>query len=531
MAELLGDLRTAYLVDEEVVVADLAPETASIQVHTAFGVTFAATLSNGVATVGALPEGTHVLVLRAASGELLAEEFFGVRRAHGEDPIMGFVTSFDERLQPSVLAWLRKLRCSVVQIYDWMDSYSTPLARADSYEDPLGRPIERPVLEKLIAGIKNLGAVAQAYAPVIAADAELADAHPEWRLFRSDGEPQSLGDLLQIMDPANVDWQRHWIENYGAAADALGFNGFHLDTYGYPRAALRSSGETVEMARAYEDFVGAVRKARTGDVLSFNQVNGVPRGFAMPGSPSFRYVEVWAPNDRWRHLEGLMQRSAGRNVHHGDTLAIYPPVWEGERDAALRTGLLSQAVVTTLGSNTLIWGDDYGVLCHPYYVNHEQLRGEEIDKVLQWHRFGLRCRDLFKVATDTSWYELDDENASVVVSWDGATSPEPVGGALFARVFRSDDVVVVSLLDLTGSTDGSWSQGTAPGTCTLADVSVLVELPDQWHAEVALLGRDEGRFAPVELGETLLREGKGRTCSVPVNGGWSVLRLTRGSAS
>jgi dextranase len=527
MTDLLRDLRCAYLVHEEIVVGDLPPETVSVKVHTAFGRAIDATMRNGKATIGGLGEGTHVLSARSASGELLAEEFFGVRHALGEDPIMGFVTSFDKKSQPSVLSWLRRLRCSVVQIYDWMESYSTPLATTDSYLDPLGRPIELSVLKELIAGIKSLGTVAQAYAPVIAADAELADAHPEWRLFRSDGAPQSLGDLLQIMDPANIEWQQHWIDAYGDAADKLGFNGFHLDTYGYPRAALSSSGAPVEIARGYVDFVDAVRKARSSEVLSFNQVNGVPRGFITPGSPSFRYVEVWAPNDQWRHLEGLLSRSAGPNERHGDTLAIYPPVWEGARDAALRTGILSQAIVTTLGSNTLIWGDDHGVLRHPYYVNHEQLRDEEIDTVLQWHRFNLRCRDLFKIGTDTSWYELDDENAAVVVSWDGVTSPEPLGGSLYARVIRGDDSVVVSLLDLSGSADGSWLKGTALGRCARADVSILVEAPEQWRADVAVLGHDEGRFAPLELGEKSLREGRGCTSTVPIDGGWSVLRLTR----
>src|SRR6202043_3333088 len=104
----------------------------------------------------------------------------------------------------------------------------------------------------LIRGIRDLGAVAQAYAPVIAADEVVANAHDEWRLYRTDGAPQSLGDLLQIMDPGNGEWQRHWIENYGRAVDELGFNGFHLDTYGYPRVGLTSDGESASIEQGYE---------------------------------------------------------------------------------------------------------------------------------------------------------------------------------------------------------------------------------------------------------------------------------------
>lgn len=526
-----SDLRTAYLVGEQVIVTDLPKGTEGVFVRTAIGATFQVSMTTGSATIDNLPEGTHSLESRSADSTLLAEELFSVRHHLGDDPIMGFVTSFNPAAQPSVLKWLHELRCTVVQVYDWMESYSSPLPRSNSYVDPLGRPIERSVLKELILNIRGIGAVAQAYAPVCAADGEFSEEHSEWRLFRNDGVPQSLGNLLQIMDPASIGWQQHWIKSYGEAVDTLGFNGMHLDTYGYPRNALSPSGEPVSVTESYEDFIHAVREARPRDVLSFNQVNGVPRGLEPPSLPGFRYIEVWPPNDQWRHFEGLLERSAGGGLRQGDTLAIYPPVWNGDRESALRTAVLSEAVTTTLGANTLIWGDDDGVLCHPYYVNHEQLREGEISEVLQWHRFGLRCRDLFLRDTDTSWYELNDENASVMVSWGGPTSPEPIGGALFVRVIRGDDVVVVSLLDLSGSADGSWTSDTGAGTCTQAEVSILVDSPERWRSDVAVLGGDDERFARIHTSVTSMREGNGLSCSVDIIGGWSVLRITRGEST
>jgi dextranase len=521
------DLRSSYLLDESIVIANLSDDVQRVIVLSAIGAVYEAGQHAGTATFTNLPVGTHVVQAVSASGSILDEEFFSVRSHRGEDPIPGFVTSFDDASRDDVLAWLGELRCTVVQVYDWMDSYSMALSASESYDDPLGRPISRRSLESLITGIKELGAVAQAYAPVIAADDDLASEHPEWCLYRNDGVPESLGNLLQIMNPGNTEWQSHWIENYAHAVDALGFDGFHLDTYGYPRDAFDNDGDHVDVADGYASFLDAVRQARPEDVMSFNQVNGVPRGFATPGSPSFRYVEVWPPNDGWRHFEGLLARSAGSNERHGDTLAIYPPVWDAERERALRTCVLSEAVVTVLGANALIWGDDDGALCHPYYVNHETLRNDEREVALTWHRFGLRCRDLFRSATDTSWYELSDENASITASWSGATRPEPTGGALFARVFRNDDLIVVSLLDLSGSEQGSWTSATEKGSCTSADVEVLLAFPDAWCIEVAVLGRDHGRFQTAAYGKTTMREGDGIRISVPIDQGWSVLRLTR----
>jgi dextranase len=520
-----ADLNPAYVLGEPILVGDLPPRTTAVLTRTASDATFEAELLDGSARLSGLPVGTHAIEARSSDGAILAEEFTSVRERPGDDPIMGFATSFCAEHVPSVLAWLRSLRCTVVQIYDWMERYSTPLPEGPEYRDPLGRPLQRVALEQLIHQIRELGAVAQAYAPVYAADDDFAEAHPEWRLFQNDRKPETLGELLQIMDPSNPSWQSHWLDAYGAAADTLGFNGFHLDSYGYPRCAFNAGGQPVSVERGYSDFVHAVRTRRPRDVISFNQVNGVPRGFQPPDRPGFRYVEVWHPNDKWRHLEGLLQRSSGGGPRQGDTLAIYPPVWAGERSSALRTAVLTEAIATTLGAGVLLWGDDHGLLRHPYYVDHERLQENESNQVLDWHRFGLRIRDLFLRGLDTSWYELGDENGAVSVSWDGIVSPEPIGNAVFARVVRGDNVIAVSLLDLTGSDDGAWTSPTQPGDCTEAEVSVLVVSPERWSAQAAVLGRDHGRFAPLNTVESAHREGRAISCRVPIVAGWSVLRL------
>ena len=50
------------------------------------------------------------------------------------------------------------------------------------------------------------------------------------------------------MDPGNdTEWQRHWVTQWTAAPlDALGFNGFHLDTLRISaRAPLNAEGKPV----------------------------------------------------------------------------------------------------------------------------------------------------------------------------------------------------------------------------------------------------------------------------------------------
>jgi dextranase len=521
------DLRASYLLGHQITVADLPPGTRTVVVRAASGEAWHADIVHGVANAPAVLAGTHAVEAWSADGQLLGEELTTVSRSLADNPVVGFATSFACQPNSEAVDWLKVLRCTVVQLYDWMGRYALSPGSAQSWLDPLGRPVSRQGLTKLISSIRDLGAVAQAYAPVCAIDPAFAEEHKDWLLYRGDGRPQSLGDLLLIADPGCPEWQRHWLENYGAAADTLGFNGFHLDTYGYPRVGLDAAGSPVSLEAGYASFVRAVRSSRPGDVLSFNQVNGVPAGFAAPSSPGFRYVEVWPPNRGWRHLEGLLSRSAGRAAWQGDTLAIYPPVWDCGRSAALRTVVLTQAIATVLGAGTLMYGDAVGVLREPYYPDHERLRGDEPREVLVWNRFALRCRDLFTDGADTTWYEIGDENSAVSVSWAGAVSPEPIGRALFCRVVvRGDSVVAVSLIDLTGSTSGSWQSGTDAGSCREAAVTMLVDEPERWRADAAILGTADGRFRAVELTRQRHREGVAVTVAVPVPSGWTVVRFS-----
>ena len=543
--EPLAELRAFYGTGEDVVLEVLPPGTSHVVARRARGDIVEAELGQGAHFAGLGPA-TYAIEVLGADGAIQAEEFTTVGAHPGERPVHGFATSFDVGSVPAALDWLRALRCTVVQIYDWMASYAAPLGPAGGWKDPSNREVSFDALRTLAAGVRANGAVAHAYAPVYAVDLPFAAAHPELLMYRGDGGPQRFFDMIQLANPANPQWQRHFVESYGAAADAIGFDGFHVDTYGYPRAPVDEQGRSIDMRAAYEAFLTFLRAHRPGDQISFNQVNGVPSAVHLPGGPGFRYCEVWAPNDQWHHLEGLMDRSAGRARLPGaegpgrpplrGTIACYPPVWGTQspagavqgpaRDGALRTVLLTEAIATSLGASALLYGDVVGVLCDPYYPKHERLSPGEAAEVVKWRRFALRCRDLFLEGEDTSWYEVGDENGAVALEWEGPVRPEPIGGAVFARVVRADDYVAVSVVDLSGSAHGSWSEPTAPGRCRSVRARVLLAAPEQWTASAAVLGRSGGRFQPLPFRVVEHREGLAAEVELPVGSGWSVLRMT-----
>ena len=305
------DVGAFYRTGEEVGAAMLPVGTSRVVARRATGEVFEADLRDG-ARLADLPPGTYAIEALDAGGELLAEELTTVGAHQGERPVHGFATSYQDGDVPAVLEWHRALRSTVVQFYDWMESYTEPLGPESGWKDPSDRPVSFEALRALTGGLRSLGAVAHAYAPVYAVGNAFAAEHPEMLMYRGDGEAIRFLDQIVLANPGNVDWQRHFVDAYGSAADAVGFDGFHIDTYGYPRVAQDLHGNAIDLRIAYESFLRFVRAARPSDLISFNQVNGVPSATRLPGGPGFRYCEVWPPNDCWRHLEGLLDRSSGR---------------------------------------------------------------------------------------------------------------------------------------------------------------------------------------------------------------------------
>lgn len=539
------DVRAFYRSGEEILLSSLPTATSRVIARRATGEDIEAELLTDACFAG-LDGGTYALQALDAAGGLLAEELTTVGAHQGERPVHGFATSFRDEDIPSVLAWHRKLRTTVVQVYDWMASYTEPLGPSEGWNDPSNRPVSLQALRALAEGLGDLGAVAHAYAPIYAVGNGFAKAHPEMLMYHAEGKVIRFLDQIVLANPGNLEWQRHFVAAYGTAADAIGFGGFHVDTYGYPRIAQDSAGKAIDLRLAYESFLNFLRAARPNDLISFNQVNGVPSAARLPKGPGFRYCEVWPPNVGWRHFEGLLDRSSGRagvlapkervDVIRGN-VACYPPVWgidspggpvEGNaREAALRTALSTEAIVTCLGGSSLIYGDRAAALCDPYYPKHARLAEKEAAAVIAWRRFALRCRDLFLAGEDTSWYEIGDENGAVAVEATAPVSPEPVGGALFARVVHGDDLVTVGVLDLTGSRDGRWSEPTEAGNVASVTLRVLLDQPEKWTADAAVLGAGADHFVRLAAREVPHRQGRALEMELPMVAGWSVLRLRR----
>src|SRR5699024_12272941 len=79
-------------------------------------------------------------------------------------------------------------------------------------------------------------------------------------LLQSSVEPYGLGDFLFLLDPAAPEWSAHLAEELSEAVAVLGFDGFHLDQYGYPRRAVRTDGSDVDLSDSFVQLIESVRR-------------------------------------------------------------------------------------------------------------------------------------------------------------------------------------------------------------------------------------------------------------------------------
>ena len=97
-------------------------------------------------------------------------------------------------------------------------------------------------------GLAGLGAVAHAYAPVYAVGTPSPPRTRRCSCTR--GTSPSVSSTRSSGKSRQQQWQRHFVTAYGSAADAIGFTGLHIDTYGYPRIAQDMDGNAIDMRSA-----------------------------------------------------------------------------------------------------------------------------------------------------------------------------------------------------------------------------------------------------------------------------------------
>jgi len=373
----------------------------------------------------------------------------------------GFVASYAPDKEVSGLSdTVRRLHLTGVQFYDWAYRHADLMGGGEEYRDALDQPIALSTVRRLIEAVHEAGSRALGYAAVYAVGPE------EWHLWkhdallRADGAAYSLGDFLFVLDPAAPDWLAHFTADLKAATAALGFDGYHLDQYGYPKRANRADGAVVEVGKSFVRLVEAVRETQPESHLVFNNVNDFPTWLTATAPQDAIYVEPWAPQLTLQALADTVTRARAHGSGKPFVMAAYQHVYDkAPAEVADRATALTMAALFSHGGTQLLAGEADRILVDPYYVRNHAMVGSTAALLKRWYDFMVAHDELLfspDIADITDAYagaynmDLDVDLGGVAL----CERAEP--GKVWRRITQVGDRLVIHLINLSGQSDCLW---------------------------------------------------------------------------
>jgi len=448
----------------------------------------------------------------------------------------GFVSDFttDDRLRESaVIENLLRNHITHVQFYDWHyrpHQFAPDDPQCLCYEDTMGKSVDlhtvRSLLDRMhLAHMKGLG-----YGAVYAAGREYLAAHPQEALYDSAGNTFDLIDTFFIMNLANRLWCDHLIEQYRHAVEQVGFDGIHMDTYGYPKEGWgyeHGGMQHKQHVKLEREFVKLIdRWAAHGDENIFNNVGGWPAGLTASADQAACYIEVWEPHTCYRHLRSLIQTAAaaGRPV----ILAAYlVPFRQPHTPEVLASALYLIAEVSAAGATSLLLGQEHAILRAPYYSDYGILTPEEAQRITDLYDMQVRYQELLyspdlQDITESHALGADREFAITTdPQWPVTIEGEPNG--IHAVVKRSDHRVVINLINMIDQVDACWNAPKHP--CSTRPALQLMIPRYGTGMRIWWCSPEHSLLNPIELGLTPCEgvRGPSVSCTIEELPLWSLI--------
>lgn len=387
---------------------------------------------------------------------------------------------------------LLKLHINVIQFYDWMASHHTFASASDEFTDPLGRRLSHTVVRRKIDLAHRRGMAVLAYGALYGAEEPFSGEHPEWLLYDGTGRPLELVDIFYLQDFSEGSGWRTWIlDQYRQALVEYGFDGIHIDQYGFPKEALSRASGSWRQVRLGDEFPGFVNEAvamlldirPTGGSI-FNCVNAWPlKAMVDSTEDAATYIEVWEPNTTYRDLYELVRRARDLRPEKQVILAayLYPFLTpEGRASGALNTFRLTSAAINASGGFHLISGEGDGLLTEAYYPNYGRLDENEFDVVRNYADFIVRNTAVLHSASgdDIAWTYVGPTNDVIVLDHSelGTYGSGARLNSIWVTGRHHNGVTSLQLVNLRGLDSDEWNTGHPEPPHPLEDIEVRVRI-------------------------------------------------------
>lgn len=386
------------------------------------------------------------------------------------------------------VSWLNALHINYVQYYDWMYRHDDYIAPHDPFTDLLGREISMKTVRERLRQASAHGMTNVAYGAIYGATNPFAERHPDWRLYDIHGEPIVFFDFLSIMNVNRLcGWRNHIIGEYRKALD-FGFDGIHMDTYGFPKDAYDHEGEPLDLpsdfAQLIDDAKHELVRTHPGVKLIFNNVGNWPVDAVAKTDQEAIYIEVWDPYTSYRSIRDIIVHAQSCDPSKQVILAAYLlPFNEGPSQGAFNALYILTAIITVLGATHLIHGEDHGIITEGYYARY--YRDDDAVAIATIRRYYDYIAYLADIWADRSMHEVSHthfrgDNREYTADLD-LLSPDPEAGSIWIDIREGRDRTFVNFVNLTGAEDDVWNApksvtDTAPFTFRMLMTSPIASI-------------------------------------------------------
>lgn len=455
-------------------------------------------------------------------------------------PRYGFLSDFyiDDETDEGDIRQLEKYHINVVQYYDWMYRHETLTPPGDYFRDPLGRDLSLLAVRNKINASRKLGMYNVAYGAIYGASRDFYKEHENWALYNNKGDAEGFDDWLYIMNISpESPWSAHIVEEYAECMEKIGFDGIHMDTYGFPKTAYSRLNGEKKLERLEEQFPllinktrDRIKKVKEDSCLIFNAVNNWPVDKVACAGQDIIYIEVWPPNDKYIHLYQLIKRAR----EAGDkqvVLAAYLKPFKEEGKIGLKQlescFVLASAAIYASGGYHLLLGENNQILSDSYYVKHSNIPESLIRTFRNYYDFIVRYENLlFDLSlSDISMTFANGINEEILFE-NGNYSSYAEPDKIWTIVKEKPGLLVINLINLTGIKSDNWNEPKENLPSAVRGIRIKALINEPVKGVYASSPDMEGGLTQV-LKYEYTETGRGRytVCDLPELINWSVIYI------
>ncbi len=385
--------------------------------------------------------------------KLFVSRGFSVLSSWTQSPRYGFLTDFDKsRINVDTnLDYLVQYHINSLQYYDWMYDYGYLVSEQDTYKDAWNRQktISNTVLKELISKGHDRNIYSMAYVPIYGVERSLGLKHPDWLLYQKNGDSYTPVDFYQKILITNTYKTSGWTQfliNECKKTLQFGFDGIHLDQYGYPKdytSLYLENGQYKPYitSRGFLEFIDELKEETKKPVL-FNYVNNWPNEIQPKAKTDAVYIEPWESCNTYDDMAKMIKKAKEDSGKDVITAAYIKYAYE-------HTIALTDAVIIVNGGRRLELGEYKTLLSGPYFPGDVGVANENFLKRLRnYYDFEARYENLF----DTSEKELTLVGTSL--------SLIPRKGAVYYNIKGDSKYIFINLINFTGVTTTLWRMET-----------------------------------------------------------------------